>query len=104
MDIDSVNALNMINLLFALSALPADVMMIRYLNKIDGEAKGNLLFMFIAIFLASLFNALYYTLRFFDLISPHPLANKRSVFVNFVLTALAWSFVFLVKKLNNRKK
>lgn len=103
MDYDPVNASNILNWLLALSALPADVMMIRYLNKINGEAKSNLLFMFVAILLASLLNAGYYSLRFFDIIKPYPYANGRSIIVNFVLTALAWSFVFLVRKINDKK-
>lgn len=104
MEYNPVNAQNVLNWLLALSALPADLMMIVYLNKISGEAKGNLLFVFVAIFLASFVNAAFYTLRFFYIIPSYPFANDRSIIVNFVLTALAWSFVFLVRKLNRRKK
>lgn len=101
---------NTANLIIALIALPADIMMIYYLmkeNPLNARAKGTkkiLMLLFFSVFLASLFNTFYYLFRLWNLVENHPAANIRSLLTNLALSFIAWVFLIYVSRNEKENK
>lgn len=96
-----------INLFIALTAIPANLTVIRYLllEKTTPEVKTVkliLLLLFLGILITSSINIYFYAFSELGLIKAHPLANIRSIVVNSFVSSTSWSFVFLIRKINHR--
>lgn len=84
-------------------AIPADILMIYYLQYIDkGRANSLMMFMFGAILTSSSVNAFFYIGRLLGIIESMPFASIRSIVSNLFITSTAWVFVFFVAKLHKK--
>lgn len=101
---------NTANLIVAMIALPAEIMMVYYLlkeNPVNAKARGTrkvLTILFFSIFLASFFNTLYYLFRVMQIIETHPTANIKGLFTNLMLSFIAWTFLIYVSQKDKEDK